>query len=148
MSKCKQTNPYAAEDHHTCTVRSSQYHLFHWSYRNIHQFRSDLWLQSTEPTYHLTQPRWDLAFLCWCLPKGITWAAAGELLRWDPYKGSCLLLFLKLHQVLLLNLCITLYLCLQLLKQNIVLNHALQLPHFTVEIIYTKLRHFLTSKFI
>lgn len=109
---------------------------------------SDYKAQSPPTTWHSHNEIWLLcAGICQNSWERITWAAAGELLRWNSYKGSCLLWFLKL-QVLLLNLCITLCLCLQLLKQNIVLNYALQLPHFTIEIIYTKLRHFLTSKFI
>lgn len=80
---------------HTCTVRSSQYHLFNWSCRKTHQFRSDL---ITQCKAHLLRdtamarsgfPLLDFAKVV----ESIAWATARRLLSWNSFKGADLLLF-------------------------------------------------------
>lgn len=80
---------------HTCTVRSSQYHLFNWSCRKTHQFRSDL---ITQCKAHLLPdtamarsgfPLLDFAKVV----ESIAWATARRLLRLNSFKGADLLLF-------------------------------------------------------
>lgn len=80
---------------HTCTVRSSQYHLFNWSCRKTHQFRSDL---ITQCKAHLLPdtamarsgfPLLDFAKVV----ESIAWATAMRLLRLNSFKGADLLLF-------------------------------------------------------
>lgn len=80
---------------HTCTVRSSQYHLFNWSCRKTHQFRSDL---ITQCKAHLLPdtatarsgfPLLDFAKVV----ESIAWATARRLLSLNSFKGADLLLF-------------------------------------------------------
>lgn len=94
---------------HTCTVRSSQYHLFNWSCRKTHQVQiwSHYTVQSPSATWHSYGKVWlPFAGLCqsswkYCLSHSKE-AAEIELLQ-----GGWLAVILKLDNVLLWNLCIT-----------------------------------------
>lgn len=126
-----------------CTVRSSQYHLFKW------RSSSDLIsLHSAKPTRYLTQPWQGLASLHWTWPKQLReycLSHSTEAAELNSFKGADLLLFQNyIMYCYYISALLTPCICLQFFKQNLMSNHALKLPHFTTEIIYTKLRHFLS----
>ena len=110
-SKCKQTNSYATEDHHT-HVLSDPHNIIRSAGATETFTSSDLISDHTAqspptarhshdgiwlPCAGVRQPSWER----------ITWAAARRLRRSNSSQGADLLLLLKLLQALLLNFCIT-----------------------------------------